>query len=293
MDEPVRILSDLHLGHRISRIADVESLRPLIAGAGTVIFNGDTWQELATAFVDESRKMLEKLRELCRQEGAEAVFLSGNHDPGWDGPGWAELAGGRIVVTHGDTLSASGAPWKREILTHPGLIGSLWGEFPNAGHDVAERIRLARRIARELRALRHATHKSFVARIWDAVMPPSRALRILEAWFTQGAAGAAFCDRYFPKAEFLVIGHFHWDGCWKSGGRRVIDTGSYVAPARAEWVEWNDGWLQRGRVVLEDGIYRKGPILDVWRLPGPREKTGTRGRDRTADRPGVNGLLYR
>jgi hypothetical protein len=42
MSSPIRILSDLHLGHRVSRIASAESLRPLIAGAGTVIFNGDT-----------------------------------------------------------------------------------------------------------------------------------------------------------------------------------------------------------------------------------------------------------
>ncbi len=48
--------------------------------------------------------MLEELKSLCREEGAEAVFLPGNHDPGWSGPGWVELAGGRIVVTHGDAL---------------------------------------------------------------------------------------------------------------------------------------------------------------------------------------------
>ena len=50
MNEPVRILSDLHLGHRVSRIERTSALRPLIAGAGTVIFNGDTWQELAEPF---------------------------------------------------------------------------------------------------------------------------------------------------------------------------------------------------------------------------------------------------
>ena len=37
MNEPIRILSDLHLGHRVSRITSIESLRPLIAGAATVV----------------------------------------------------------------------------------------------------------------------------------------------------------------------------------------------------------------------------------------------------------------
>ena len=49
LPQPVRILSDLHLGHQVSRIARVSALRPLVAGAGTVIFNGDTWQELTAA----------------------------------------------------------------------------------------------------------------------------------------------------------------------------------------------------------------------------------------------------
>ena len=64
MKGPVRILSDLHLGHKISRIADVDVLRPLVAGMGTVVFNGDTWQELALPFRDRSEAMLEELRAL-------------------------------------------------------------------------------------------------------------------------------------------------------------------------------------------------------------------------------------
>ena len=110
MKEPVRILSDLHLGHRVARIERVESLRELISGAGTVVFNGDTWQELAGPFRERSRVMLGELRELCADLGVEAVFLPGNHDPGWEGAGWVELEGGKIVVTHGDALMRAGSP---------------------------------------------------------------------------------------------------------------------------------------------------------------------------------------
>ncbi len=266
MNEPLRVISDLHLGHRISRITEVGSLRPLIAGARTVVFNGDTWQELAKPLYQRSREMLEELESLCREEGVEPVFLSGNHDPGWPGSGWLELADGRIVITHGDALLDSGSPWKREILTHGGLLETLWERYPNAGRDPVERIQLARLIARELRSLRHPWGKTLVQRAWDAMMPPTRALKIIEAWITQGKAGTAFCDRYFPQAEFLIIGHFHWDGSWQAGGRRVLNTGSFVAPGRAQWVEWNDGWLSRGRIDRKNGIYRKGETLDVWRI---------------------------
>ena len=262
----MRILSDLHLGHKVSRVSEVEALRPLISGAGTVIFNGDTWQELARPFYERSKVMLGELRQICREEGVEAVFLSGNHDPGWSGPGRVELAEGRIVVTHGDALLFDGSPWKREILVNGRRVMELWQEHPDAGHDVEERLRVARKIARELCSVEHPTGRGILQRAWDAVHPPVRALKMLDAWFTQGGEGARFCDRYFPRAEFLIIGHFHRSGSWQAGGRRIINTGSFMAPANAHWVEWNDGWLSRGNIREAPDGCRKDRTLDVWRL---------------------------
>ncbi len=266
MNEPVRILSDLHLGHKISRISDVATLRPLIAGAATVVFNGDTWQELATQFYQQSRKMLDELVTLCREEGAEAVFLSGNHDPGWEGPGWVELAEARIVIIHGDTLLEGGSPWKRENLVSSQRIWEIWKEHPDAAHDVVERIRVAREISRKLCTVEHPTGRSFLLRAWDAAVPPVRALKMLEAWFTQGTEGERFCTRYFPQAEFLIIGHFHRGGCWLRNGRRIINTGSFMAPGGAHWVEWKDGFLRWGIIAESPGECRMGRTLDVWRL---------------------------
>lgn len=266
MKEPVRIFSDLHLGHRISRIDKVAALRPLIAGAGTVVFNGDTWQELAREFHQQAAELLRELQALCAEEGAEAVFLSGNHDPGWPGPGWAELAGGRIIVTHGDAILFDGSPWKHEILRNPAAIRRLWDEHPLAASDPEERLRLTRKIARELPTKRHATGRKHWQRAWDAVNPPQRGLKMIQAWMTQGSCGGAFCERYFPQAEFLVIGHFHREGSWLRGGRRIINTGSFVNPGRADYVEWQDGWLKRGRIIEEPAACRLGATLDSWRL---------------------------
>jgi predicted phosphodiesterase len=266
MNEPVRILSDLHLGHKVSRIRRVSALRPLIAGAGTVVFNGDTWQELAPPFRERSADMLEELQTLCTEEGAKVIFLSGNHDPGWPGPGWIELAGGRIIVTHGDALLFAGSPWKREILGARERIVELWKQHPAAGSDAEERLRLARDIARDLRSVEHSAGRTFLQRAWDAALPPQRALRMLESWFTQGAAGTQFCERYFPNAEVLVIGHFHWHGSWQAKRRRIINTGSFMAPGRAQWVEWNDGWLTRGEIDESPELCRIGRTLDVWKF---------------------------
>ena len=74
MKEPVRIFSDLHLGSRVSRIRTVSALRPLLEDAGTVVFNGDTWQELAPELLERSREMLDQLRTLAAEAGCEVVM---------------------------------------------------------------------------------------------------------------------------------------------------------------------------------------------------------------------------
>jgi predicted phosphodiesterase len=209
--------------------------------------------------------MLKELKDLCAEEGVDPVFLSGNHDPGWPGPGWVGLADGQIIVTHGDALLFGGSPWKREILVSHERVVEIWDQHPNAGSEIAERIQVAREIARDLCSVEYPLGRRFVDRAWDAMIPPQRAVTMLEAWRTQGTAGAEFCRRYFPNAQALVIGHFHREGCWLRDGRRVINTGSFTSPGPAHWVEWNDGWLSRGIIHETPGICHKGRTLDVWR----------------------------
>ncbi len=266
LHEPLRIFSDLHLGHRVSRIGDIAALRPLIAGAATVVFNGDTWQELAAPYREASAAMLAQLQALCAEEGAATVFLAGNHDPGWPGPGWLELAGGRIVVTHGDALCFEGSPWKREILQRHERVMELWRQNPAAHHDTGQRLSLAREIARNLCSVELPRGRHFLQRAWDAVLPPQRALKMIEAWCTQATLGARFCDLYFPRAEVLVIGHFHRHGCWVKNRRLIINTGSFTSPGRSHWVEWNNGWLTRGTIDESPSLCRLSPTTDVWRF---------------------------
>lgn len=266
MNEPVRILSDLHLGHKISRIRQVSALRPLIAGAGTIVFNGDTWQELAAPFRQRAREMLDELQWLCAEEAADAIFLPGNHDPSWPGKGWIELANGRIVISHGDSLLFDGSPWKREVLGNREKILEMWRQFPDAAHDPTQRHELARLIARELCSVEHPSGRHFIHRAWDAAFPPTRALFMLESWLHQGRHGATFLERYFPNAEVLVMGHFHQRGCWQHRGKLIINTGTFMDPGRAQWVEWQNGRLSRGHIIEGPQACKLGDTLDLWRV---------------------------
>lgn len=239
MRYPARVFSDLHLGHRASRIADVERLRPLFKGVGTAIFNGDTWEELARPWRARSARMLAELRTLLAEEGCDAVFLPGNHDPGWEGDGYLELAEGRIVITHGDALLRDGAPWKREMLTGREKIERLWAENTGAVDDPVERHKLARTIARSFPSRKHPAGRSLPARAWDAAHPPERAWQMLKTWARQGKYCEIFRDSYFPAAKVLVTGHFHCRGI--RNGRTLVcaNTGSFVVPGPAGVVDWD------------------------------------------------------
>lgn len=266
MNEPVRILSDLHLGHKISRIKQVSALRPLITGAGTLIFNGDTWQELAPLFRKEAHAMLDELRWLSAEEGVDTIFLPGNHDPSWPNKGWIELANGRIIVSHGDSLLFDGSPWKREILGNREEILEMWRQFPNASNDPAQRHELARMIARKFCSVEHPSGRHFIHRAWDAAFPLTRAFFMLESWIHQGIHGATFLERYFPKAEVLVMGHFHQRGCWQHRNKLIINTGTFMDPGRAQWVEWHRNQLSRGHIIESPQGFRLGDVIDLWKI---------------------------
>ncbi len=267
MNEPVRILSDLHLGHPASRISSVEQLRPLLEGVGTVVFNGDTWQELATAFRPRAEGLLSELKQLCASLGVEPVFLSGNHDPGGPGKGWVELAGGRIVVTHGDAVMWGSSPWSREAFARLEQIKALWAEHRAAAEsDPGERLQLAREMALLLRAPGIPKGRSIFRRALDAANPPKRAFEILRVWAQQADDAAAFAGHYFPKAEVVVIGHFHHHGIWRKRGRLIINTGAYVHPHRARWVEWGEGFLRCGLVRTDDSRFIPAAPDQTWHL---------------------------
>ncbi|MFD2255562.1 hypothetical protein ACFSSA_02645 [Luteolibacter algae] len=271
MKLPVRIFSDLHLGHKASRISDVEMLRPLFRGAGTVVFNGDTWEEKVPPWREKSAAYLTRMRKVIEEENCEAIFLRGNHDPGFEGSPFLELAEGRIVISHGDGLLRSSSPWKHEILAGADVVEEIWSRYPRAGTDVNDRLEIAREIACKLVTRNHPEGRSLIARAMDAAFPPQRALAMLSAWATQWKYAAEFCETYFPQSEVFIMGHFHRSGIQTLGRRSIVNTGSFVVPSQAKIAEWDGELLSIHKIIEKKSAAEIATREAIWRIP-PKSK---------------------
>jgi len=230
--EPVLILSDLHLGHRASRIEHPDQLCPLLQGPGSVIFNGDTAEMRNTEDRLVGRKLAADLARICHQAGRKAFFVNGNHDPTVSNTNHLDLERGAILVTHGDILFLDLAPWSRDAkhyrLKHRQILDGLG---PDDFTDFEKRLLATKRAAIELQMIeepltrgRTPRFKLFIRHLW----PPHRPLMILKAWWESPGRAANLARVFRPQARFVIVGHTHYPGTWKVAPRVIINTGGFV-----------------------------------------------------------------
>jgi len=230
--EPTLILSDLHLGHRASRIKDPEQLVPVLKGSSSVIFNGDTAEMRHTTDRPIGRKLAAELARICHQEGRKAFFVNGNHDPTVSNINHLDLHQGAVLVTHGDILFLDVAPWSRSakhyLMKHREILSNLG---PEDFTDFEKRLLATKRTAIELQLVEPAVTDDrwpglqlFLRQFW----PPFRPLMILKAWWETPAKAANLARVFRPQARYILVGHTHFPGVWKIDPRIVINTGGFV-----------------------------------------------------------------
>jgi predicted phosphodiesterase len=230
--EPMLILSDLHLGHRASRIKDPEQLAPLLQRSSSVIFNGDTAEMRHADDRPIGRKFAADLARICHQEGKKAFFVNGNHDPTVSNINHLDLHQGAVLVTHGDILFLDVAPWSREakhyLMKHRQILNKLG---PEDYTDFEKRLRATKRTAIELQMIepsltddRWPGLQLFIRQFW----PPHRPLMITRAWWETPGRAANLARVFRPQARFICVGHTHFPGAWKVAPRIVINTGGFV-----------------------------------------------------------------
>lgn len=257
----IRILSDLHLGYASSRVQEPAQLAPLVEGTQTVIFNGDTVETRFPRERARARETVKALRELCRAEHARAVFLTGNHDPDVTDTHHTELAGGTVLVTHGDILFHGLSPWSTEA---PLLREAHERELAALGDpaDLPRRLEAMRRAALVLEPLGEKLLPRVKSGLWRTLAehfwPPSRPLRILTGWAQTPFLANALAARYAPGARCVILGHTHFSGVWRVGGRLVVNTGGFVPLGRPLTAELEGNTLTVRKIVFAHGQFWPG-----------------------------------
>ncbi len=263
---PIRILSDLHLGHDLCLVRTVASLRPLIAGAEWVVFNGDTLQERGEAFRERSEGLVAELQELCREEGAGTVFLGGNHDPTAWPLDWLDLLGGRVAATHGDVWLRWISPWSAQLGAFREQLEALYGAAGRLEElDLEARLGLLRRCRL---ALPPSETRQRSQSAWDRaaflgreLWPPRRPWEVLKAYGQLPGLAGRFAAAHRPESRVLLFGHTHRARAWRRGGRLLINTGAFVTFARPVLVALTGGQLQAWGLGQEKGSWRPTELL--------------------------------
>jgi len=263
VQEPIRIFSDLHLGHPACRIKSVEQLRPLLEGAGTVIFNGDTIEMRHHKLIEKGRRYFRELTDLAEQLGVDRIHLRGNHDPEISETDHLDLAGGRVFLTHGDALFRLGSPWSPKIWKIHDQIEETRSEY---GEEALESdLETVLACTHRCRSFSPGYENEFklgplktVRTMIRIAWPPRRPLLILKTWLTAHRVAEEFAARHRPEAEVFVFGHTHWPGTWKRNGRLIVNTGGFVSFMPALGIEMVNGEVAVRKIRQRGGRFEWG-----------------------------------
>ena len=260
---PIRVVSDLHLGHPASRVTDVAALRPILEGAATVIFNGDPCELSYSGWRPEGEALHADLVALCEEVGVRPVFVTGNHDPRISDTGWIDM--GPVFVSHGDMILPTSAPWSWEYIRNKEKVHGILEARNDASphHGLAHRYETLRELHAAMvpepgpRKRTTGGGKYLLSALW----PPERSFTMLQAWTTMVNRAEGFVARYRPESRAFLYGHFHRAGVWKRKGRIHVNTGSFMARMQTlvadfdgealtvRKVEWSGGECRPGRVI--------------------------------------------
>ncbi len=262
LDFPILVLSDIHLGHPASYAHEAEQLRPLFKNFSTVVFNGDTAEILWPNTRELANKHLEDIGNICLEEGAAPIYVSGNHDPMVSSANHLDLYGGAMLITHGDILFHELAPWSREAnITGPAHTEALKRLGRNALSDFEQRLFAVKEASISIEMHTLDVPRSWwtkIAMILREGMPPWRAFRILKFWQQTPHRANLLADIFRPMSKFVLIGHTHRAGVWDIGDRTIINTGSYLPLSGRTAVLLEKDKLEVRKVDLKNGEFVLG-----------------------------------
>ena len=269
--DPVLILSDLHLGHRASRIDDASRLEPLIRPFRTAIFNGDTAELWHAADRPLGRKLTADLARFCHHVGCKAIFINGNHDPDISEVNHLDLHGGALLVTHGDILFLGVAPWSKEakhyLSAHRRILNGL-GEDALASFE--QQLLATKRASLEIQLWENPVNRRSLPPLGMLALqawPPTRPFKIVHAWYRTPSLAVDLMKLFRPQAQVVLIGHTHYPGVWRRSGRIIVNTGSFLNYMSAQAAIIEGERLEIRSVNQRNGKFTLGRIREVFKVP--------------------------
>ncbi len=227
----IRILSDLHIGHKSSLLKEAGAIKPLAEDVDLLILNGDTVESKYADSEARRKQELPSFRDVdeeIRSWGIKTLYLTGNHDPDIGGHHYLQIAGSEILITHGDGIFENIAPWSRNAKALKETVQMLLAnrrvqDFQSYLQAIKDAETEAHRKSPEYDPTVWGKFNMFVKQAW----PPNHIFGILKCWKQTPRKAADMVKRFNVKPEFLIIGHTHKPGIWNVSGTWIINTGSF------------------------------------------------------------------
>lgn len=271
-NELTRIVSDIHYGDRACRVGSLGQLRPLLEGAAALVLNGDTLDTRPGRHSERTARLRGEALDFVGSAGKPVILLTGNHDPDLPGRNFLELADGQVLVVHGDVLFDSIVPWSQDApVIRQRLIAALAALPEDQRSSLEGQLSAFRSVAcsvpqlhqSETNPLRYAVRVAA-----DTVWPPHRAFLVLKAWREAPGRAEALARRHRPRARFIVVGHTHRPGVWRTpSGVVVINTGSFCRPFGATTAEISADSVRVRRVEKRGDAFHPGRTVAEFPLP--------------------------
>ena len=103
--------------------------------------------------------------------------------------------------------------------------------------------------------------------IADTIWPPHRAVFMVRAWSEAPRRAEALVRRHRPGARFVLMGHTHRPGVWRTGtGPVIVNTGTFCPPFGSLAVDLTPGQLKVRRIERQGGEFRAGATVAEFSL---------------------------
>ncbi len=275
----IRIFSDLHFGDRASSLRRLEELRPLFDGVGRLVLNGDTLDTRPGPEPAATAALRAEVSRFFATSAPPTTFVTGNHDPEFAPDDFLALARGAVLVVHGDILFDNIVPWSSDARRLEAMIAAEFAKVPPAEHGRLEvRLGVLRRVSFALPQRHHSERRPLrylIHYLRDTVWPPTRFLKVIDAWRTTPPRAEALVRQHRPGTRFIVTGHTHYPGVWRRpSGLVVVNTGSFCLPLGACCVDLTDAALTVRRIARRRGAYHPGRTVAAFPL-APSAEFGT------------------